>query len=189
MLAGAHLDSVRGVYGANDDASGTAALLEGTRVFSDVPTEHDLRFIWFDGEEDGMVGSYAYVDAHRSELGRARAMIVAEMIGSPHGVPKLVFTDPASSRYGAPVVAAGRRHDIDLCVVVDRWAASDHMPFAKAGIPSMVVASAAPSSMSREDPNYHRPSDTPDKLNPAVLEQVGDLFGLAVNAWANPTSR
>jgi aminopeptidase YwaD len=185
VLAGAHFDSVRGAYGANDDASGTAALLEGTKVFSEQPTRHDLRFIWFDGEEDGLLGSRAYVSQHAEELKRASAMVVAEMLASPSGSSKLVFTDQRSTAAAKPVNEAAARFGMTPKTIVDPWAGSDHMPFARIGIPSLVVASAAPRTMDQEDPNYHRSTDTPDKLNPAVYEAAGDLFGLAVNAYAN----
>lgn len=109
VLAGAHLDTVEGAYGANDDGSGTAALLEGTRIFADVPTQHDLRFIWFDGEEDGLLGSKAYVAQHGDALKGAKAIVVAEMLGSSDGSPMLVFADQESTAAAKPVIdAAGR---------------------------------------------------------------------------------
>jgi Zn-dependent M28 family amino/carboxypeptidase len=185
VLAGAHLDSVRGAYGANDDASGAAALLEATKVFSQVPTKADLRFIWFDGEERGLLGSKAYVAQHRDEVKRAAGMIVGEMLGSPNGSTMVVFNDQRQTGAARPVLEAGARNGIDAKVVVDPWAGSDHMPFAQLGVPSLVVATAAPKTIDHDDPNYHRPSDTPDKLNPKVFEPAGDLFGLAINAYAN----
>jgi Zn-dependent M28 family amino/carboxypeptidase len=185
VLAGAHLDSVRGAYGANDDASGAAALLEATKVFSQVPTKHDLRFVWFDGEEKGLLGSRAYVTEHRDELKDAAGMIVAEMLGSPAGRSYVVFSDRGMTGAARPVTEAAARHGMAAEVVVDPMAGSDHMPFARIGVPSLVIASAVPRTIGREDPNYHRPSDTPDKLNPNVYESAGDLFGLAVNAYAN----
>ena len=188
VLAGAHFDTVRGAYGANDDGSGTAALLESTRVFAELPTNDDLRFIWFDGEEDGLTGSRAYVERHRDEIKGAKAMIVAEMLGSPQGTPRLVFTDRASSRAATPVMAAAARHGIGAGIEVDPQAGSDHMPFAHVGVPSMVVASATPRSMHHDDPNYHQPSDTIDKLNSDVLESTGDLLGLAISAFANASA-
>jgi aminopeptidase YwaD len=185
VLAGAHFDTVAGAYGANDDGSGTAALLEGTRVFTQVPTRHDLRFVWFDGEEDGLLGSRAYAAKHADALAGAKAIVVAEMLGSPGGAPKLVFTDRASGDAARRVTDAAARNGLRPQVVVDPMAGSDHLPFARLGIPAFVVASAAPGTMRRDDPNYHRPSDTPDKLNAAVFEASGDLFGLAVNSYAN----
>jgi len=187
VIAGAHLDSVPGAYGANDDASGSAALLEATRVFgAGVPTRHDVRMIWFDGEEIGLAGSRAYVAAHKDEVRTARAVVVAEMLGSPKGRPRVVFTDRANEQRAAgPVLAAAARHGIAATAVVDPQAVSDHYPFARLGVPSLVVASATPRTMRTDDPNYHSPRDTPDKLNPAVLEQSSDLFALALNAFAN----
>ncbi len=47
--------------GADDNGSGTAALLEVARLIKDIPTEYSVRFIHFSGEEDGLIGSQAYV--------------------------------------------------------------------------------------------------------------------------------
>lgn len=185
VLAGAHLDSVPRAYGANDDGSGTAALMEATRVFTDVPTRHDLRFVWFDGEELGLVGSRAYVRQHADELKGAKAMVVAEMLGSPDGRSMLVFTDRKSADAAAPAREAARRNGIEPEIEIDPRAGSDHLPFAAAGIPSLVVATAAPRTIDHDDPNYHRPTDTADKLNPTVMEQAVDLLGVAINAYAN----
>ena len=61
ILVGAHHDSVDGAPGANDDASGTATVLELARVFANAPTDTDIRFVTFGAEENGLLGSYEFV--------------------------------------------------------------------------------------------------------------------------------
>lgn len=56
-----HFDSIVGP-GVNDNGSGTAAILEAARILKDVPTEYSIKFIHFSGEEQGLYGSYHYVD-------------------------------------------------------------------------------------------------------------------------------
>ena len=56
-----HFDSVTGP-GVNDNGSGTASILEAARILRNVPTEYSIKFIHFSGEEQGLYGSYAYVD-------------------------------------------------------------------------------------------------------------------------------
>lgn len=56
-----HFDSIVGP-GVNDNGSGTTAILEAARILKDIPTEYSIKFIHFSGEEQGLYGSYAYVD-------------------------------------------------------------------------------------------------------------------------------
>lgn len=56
-----HFDSIVGP-GVNDNGSGTTAILEAARILKDVPTEYSIKFIHFSGEEQGLYGSYHYVD-------------------------------------------------------------------------------------------------------------------------------
>jgi hypothetical protein len=186
VIAGAHLDTVIGAYGANDDASGSAALLEATRVFSALPTKDDLRFVWFDGEELGTLGSSAYVRAHAEEVAHAKVMVMAEMLAAPEGSPNLVFTSRAGAAAAPPVVAAATAVGITPHIEVDRNANSDHQPFVDAGIPAFVVSSALPRTMSHDDPNYHRPTDTVDHMNREVYATSAQLLGLAIDAYASP---
>ena len=62
VMAGAHLDSVPAGPGINDNGSGSAALLEIAQQIAKVKPENTLRFAWWGGEEDGLVGSTAYVN-------------------------------------------------------------------------------------------------------------------------------
>lgn len=61
VLVIAHFDTISGV-GANDNGSGTNALLEMARIMKDVPTEYSIKFIHFSGEEQGLYGSQHYVN-------------------------------------------------------------------------------------------------------------------------------
>ena len=56
-----HFDSVTGP-GVNDNGSGTSSILEAARILRNVPTEYSIKFIHFSGEEQGLYGSYAYVN-------------------------------------------------------------------------------------------------------------------------------
>ena len=55
-----HYDTINGP-GVNDNGSGVAAILEAARILKDVPTEYSIKFINFSGEEQGLLGSKAYV--------------------------------------------------------------------------------------------------------------------------------
>ena len=73
VLLGAHYDSVSGSPGANDNASGTAVVLEIARKLSGTPLARQAWFVAFDGEEDGLHGSKAFVNsANRSSSQNSR---------------------------------------------------------------------------------------------------------------------
>jgi Zn-dependent M28 family amino/carboxypeptidase len=87
FVVGAHYDSVEGSPGADDNASGVAALLEIARVVAgpSLPPERRssvrVQFVAFDREEMGLVGSTAYCDALRRTRADVRGMMSLEMLG------------------------------------------------------------------------------------------------------------
>jgi aminopeptidase YwaD len=166
IIIGGHYDSVAAGPGANDNASGTAVVMELGRVLALRYPKYEFRFIGFGAEEEGLVGSTAYVQALTpEERQRVVAMINIDMIsvgdtlyigGSP-SLTRLAFN--AASEVGVSNVAG---------MPADIANASDHAPFASAGMPVLFL--------NREnDPNYHRATDTLDKVLPKNLEMVGNI--------------
>jgi carboxypeptidase Q len=76
VLVTAHFDSWDAAQGANDNGAGVAAVLEAARVLKslDIHPRHTIRFVFFSGEEQSDLGSRAYVEQHRQELDRIRAV-------------------------------------------------------------------------------------------------------------------
>jgi Zn-dependent M28 family amino/carboxypeptidase len=91
VVAGAHLDSVTAGPGINDDGSGTSWQLELAEQVAKRDMKNKIRFLWFGGEEDGLVGSQYYA-AHltQDEVDRIDVMIDTDMIASPNYV-RLVY--------------------------------------------------------------------------------------------------
>lgn len=82
VVVGGHLDSVAAGPGANDNASGSSAVLELARVFAERPERERLSFILFGAEEEGLWGSRRYVDRVGPESARRlRAMVNLDMVG------------------------------------------------------------------------------------------------------------
>ncbi len=181
ILIGAHYDTEwhpKGFVGANDSAAGTAAVIELARTLgSALPENHsEIRFVLFDGEEDppgcankdfefcALRGSRAYAAAHPGEVGD---MILLDYIANRgarisreanSSQPLWEQLRQAAAQVGAsgvfpPVVQGG---------VID-----DHIPFLEQGIPSIDLIDFA-------YPYADSVQDTPDKLDPAVLDQVGE---------------
>jgi Peptidase family M28/PA domain len=130
VMAGAHLDSVPGGPGINDNASGVAALIEAAEAIGPDPDGAVVRLGFWTAEEVGLVGSRRYVRSlSLGERLRITAYLNLDMVGSPNPVAELYADgNPRLGRVlrravGGPLggTAAGR--------------ASDHAPFQAAGIP------------------------------------------------------
>lgn len=77
VIVGAHIDSWDGAVGANDNATGTASVLEAARLLAKagVKPRRTIRFVLFSGEEQGLLGSRGFVQAHKDEMERTSIML------------------------------------------------------------------------------------------------------------------
>ncbi len=91
VLVGAHYDTVAGSPGADDNASGVAAMLEAARLLADEPLERTVEFVAFNLEEPQgatyRVGSRHYARTARTRGIRYRAVLVLEMVGYTNSTP------------------------------------------------------------------------------------------------------
>jgi Zn-dependent M28 family amino/carboxypeptidase len=186
VLAGAHLDSVPAGPGINDDGSGTAFQLEMAEQIAQAgtPPRNKIRFLWFGGEEDGLVGSQYYA-AHLSDADVARTdvMIDTDMIASPN-FARLVYDGDGDGAPGNPSGPAGSGTVEN--VFVRYWAQrgmasepipfdgrSDYVGFINRGIPAggVFAGAEAPKTAAQVakyggvqgeqlDPCYHEACDT-----------------------------
>jgi aminopeptidase YwaD len=161
VMVGAHLDSVPQAPGANDNASGSAAVLELARVFAGRPEQKRLSFALFGAEEDGLIGSRRHVERLGAERAREyRAMVNLDMVAV--GDRFEVGTAGERSRdLARRVTDAGTALGLRLGQF-DARGSSDHAPFADAGVPAVMLHW-------RDDPNYHKPTDTADRIDPEKL--------------------
>jgi len=206
---GAHYDSVPFGPGADDDASGVAALLEIARISASLEFRRTLRFCFFGMEEDGLRGSRHHVGRILARGEDHDGILVFEMVGytsnrpgsqaTPLRIP-IVFDPPRagnflaivgnfhSSGLGGRVERAARRHVPELRVFsmkrigglfVDA-ARSDHYPYWDAGIRGVMLTDTA----NFRNPNYHRPTDTPETLDFEFLTQTARVAAATVLEWA-----
>lgn len=200
ILIGAHYDTVPGSPGANDNASGVAALLEISRGFAQRAPARSVRFVAFVNEEapffhGGQMGSMVYAKAARARGDDIRLMVSLEMLGC--------FTDrPGSQRYPAllrlfypdrgnflafvsnlssrrslkQLVDAFRTHSdfpaesLATFEFIPGVAWSDHVSFWRHGYRAVMVTDTAFYRYAY----YHTARDTPEKLNYAAMERVVD---------------
>lgn len=85
VVVGAHLDSWDFAHGAADNAAGSGAVMEAARllVVSGVKPKRTIRFVLWTGEEQGLLGSKAYVSAHAGELEKISAVLVMDAGTNP----------------------------------------------------------------------------------------------------------
>ena len=155
--------------GADDNASGTAVVMGLARAFAaSGGTPRTLVFAAFAGEEMGLLGSNHYVNHPLRPLERTALMINLDMIGRLRD-GKLYVSGVDSGRGLRGIVEdAARGLPLTLELRGDPYAPSDHTSFYAAGRPVLFFFTGA-----HED--YHRPSDTWDKLNPRGLETIATL--------------
>ncbi len=202
VLIGAHYDSVRGCRGANDNATGVAALVALARAFAGQRPRRTLRFVAFVNEEPpyfqtAAMGSLVYAQRSRSRQERIVAMLSLETMGYYADEPgSQVYPFPfklfypaqgnfiafignlASRRLVRTVIAAFRRHTrfpsegAALPAAVPGVGWSDQWAFWQQGYPGLMVTDTA---LFRY-PYYHTAGDTPDKVDyPRLARVVGGL--------------
>ena len=162
FLVGSHYDSVSNP-GADDNASGTALVLEVARIVSQYPSDYSIRFVTFDLEELGLYGSEAYVDAHSGD--DFVEVVVADMVAYDPGTDLArIYGQSWHSSLIADLGAAVDTYGDGLSWFNAGWiSASDHAPFSDAGIPAVLLIE----SEVWNNPYYHTQQDS--------FEQSGNL--------------
>jgi Zn-dependent M28 family amino/carboxypeptidase len=170
--------------GADDNASGTAGVIELARWFSKQPKQkRGILFLTFAGEELGLLGSAYYVDHPLLPLDQAVAMINLDMIGRMRD--KMYIGGSASGTTLRPMLQQ-MLPKYDLKVDYSAGASegsSDHTSFTSKQVPALFFFSGLHA-------DYHKPSDTADKIDgPAsarLLALVGDVAETLCDASGRP---
>ncbi|MES1171652.1 MAG: M28 family peptidase [Bacteroidota bacterium] len=175
--------------GADDNASGTAVLLEVARMLADrrAMLKRDVVVVAFSGEEEGTLGSTAFTRAPPPPLATSDvfAMVNFDMVGRLRDNRLTVLGRGSAEEWPALLETACAQARIDCggaSGTADGYGPSDQMPFYAAGIP---VAHFFTGS----HPDYHRPSDTADKINAAGAGQIAVAAAALVQSLADRPAR
>jgi hypothetical protein len=175
--------------GADDNASGTALVLELARELSKAPPRRSVLLLHFSGEEEGMLGSAAWIKNPTARIDSVKFMANFDMVGYlAKDKPTLML-----GTLGAPKATLERARSLapqGLTVSTDvgeMIGASDHVSFSLSKVPTFFFFTGIHS-------NYHRPSDTAEKINVAGIATlagyaktlVGDLGGAEVTPAFDP---
>lgn len=177
VILGAHLDSWELGTGALDNGCNAALVIEAARAIkaTGLLPRRTIRFVLFSGEEQGTLGSYEYVKAHRAELDKVRAMITFDAgIGRVTGYSLGGRRDTEAGLRGVlkPLESwdsNNHTHDASF--------GTDNFDFLLEGVPTLVANQEEANYL----PNYHAASDTLDKVDMRELKLHTVLA--ALTAW------
>jgi hypothetical protein len=203
IVIGAHFDHIgvnaMGINnGADDNASGTAAVIELAKAFAEAKKQgysprRTILFITFTGEEEGLFGSKYYVNNPWFPMDKTVAMLNMDMIGrynkkktEPYYYTYLKACGDGKKYMKHQVKKVNKKNEkikLDfhpgLIQRIGFSFGSDHYNFKKAGVPNMVFTSG----FNHHD--YHTPKDTPDKIKPETAAKIAQLVYLFAWELAN----
>jgi aminopeptidase YwaD len=178
LLIGAHLDTVTGSPGGNDNASGMAVLLEVARLVAGSASTDGLALVAFGAEEfqpvgGHHIGSEVYVD--RMSAGDREAlelMVSADMVGKTR--PFIAAWLRGTSAEAARELARAARASGSRASVRALGDISDHGPFALAGMPATFLWTG-------DEPNHHLPTDVVRNVARRALRRSGAALLLLID--------
>jgi aminopeptidase YwaD len=177
-LVGAHYDSVEAGPGANDNASGVAALLETARVLASGDAREGVCFATFGAEEVGLIGSHHFVaELSMEERQTLEGMINLDMVGV--GDQWWLFgSDGLVTELDAGAAALG----LDpVPVQTSTRSSSDQNSFLDAGITAVLLHRF-------DDPRYHTAEDQAQFVDPQLLQQATEMALLALRLLEEPST-
>ncbi|GBD06987.1 Aminopeptidase YwaD [bacterium HR21] len=168
--------------GADDNASGTAILLELAERIARNPLPRSVLFIAFNAEERGLLGSAFYVRHPLLPLDSALAMVNLDMVGRLKD-STLIVQGVGSSSIWAPLLDSLAPHfGLTLSRSQSGFGPSDHTSFHARGLPVLFFFTG----LHRD---YHRPSDTWDKLNYEGMALITDFVEAVLRSVAQRPER
>jgi carboxypeptidase Q len=185
VLLCAHFDSWDAAQGANDNGAGVAAVLEAARIFKllRIQPKHTIRFVFFSGEEQLSNGSRAYVEQHKGELDKIRAVFNIDSGAHPplgfaiHGRQDLEAISKTLLKPLAPLGADRVFLDADFD--------SDQETFIVAGLPIYSLR-VEPGDY---DSRHHTIIDTFERVDPRMLAIHTAVMAVAGYSFANADQR
>lgn len=158
--------------GADDNASGTSVMLASvdriTQMLAASESHRRVVFIAFTGEERGLLGSQHYVKNPRFPLESTVAMLNLDMVGRLRDNDLTVYGTGTSPGFDEQVERLNRQTGFSLFKVSSGYGPSDHQSFYEQKIPVLFFFTGLHA-------DYHRPSDTPDKINFSGMARITDL--------------
>ncbi len=195
VVVGAHLDHLgmeedEPFNGANDNASGCAAVLEAAEALAFSPHRRSIFFVFFTGEEGGGHGSCHFVDEFPFSLENIKLAVNVDMVGrdSPQHPDSLLGIAPHIKRVqleefmekaNESIAKVKLKTSENGAYIEGHYGSSDEAMFHIRGIPSVLIINGYP------QPDYHTTSDDPDKIDYHRVVEAGRLIYALVATAAN----
>lgn len=183
VLLGSHLDSWELGTGALDNGCNAALVVDALRAIhaSGLHPRRTIRFVLFSGEEEGMMGSRAYVNAHRTELDKIAGVVIFDSgTGRTTGFSlggRKDLVDPVT-----PLVSPLQEFGAGALTTDAEWG-TDNFDFLLEGVPTFVANQDAANYLI----NYHAQSDTFDKVDlPQLKKHVAEAAELTFALASTP---
>jgi hypothetical protein len=167
--------------GADDNASGTAAVLALARRFAHKPAQRSILVVLFSGEEQGLLGSAKFVDAPPVPLRQMTAMVNFDMVGRMRDDKLIVFGSGTAAEMKG-ILDSANTAGLKVSQIVDGTGPSDHSSFYLKAMPVLHFFTD-----SHED--YHRASDDVEKINIAGEVKVIDMAERVIRNIADRPQR
>lgn len=177
-------------HGADDNGSGTTLMLELSRRFAAMPNRQGrkLVFMAFSGEESGLIGSAYYCSNPLFPLADTAAMVNLDMVGRLRADATtkkdkiIVYGTGSASGFNDLVDSLNKRSNFQFQKIASGMGPSDQQSFYLKNIPVLFF-------FTDTHADYHRPSDTVDKINFEGMVKIGEFVEQLVNALASTTPR
>ncbi len=163
--------------GADDNASGVAALIAAAKLLRQQRPARSVIFVAFSGEEIGLLGSAHYVAHPAVPLERTRAMLNLDMVGRLEGDPLIVYGVGTAQEWEA-ILERANRGGIPLALRPDGYGPSDHTSFYARDIPVLHF-------FTNTHADYHRPSDEWEKIDVPGVQRVASLVAAVTREIAD----
>lgn len=168
--------------GADDNASGVAALIDVAARFAADPPKRSVLFLAFTGEESGLLGSAYWVGHPTNPLADAVAMLNMDMVGRLGDGPLIVYGTGTAQEWEPLLDDLGAALDVEMSYQPEGYGPSDHTSFYTRDVPVLHFF-----TNTHED--YHKPSDDWEKIDVAGLETISTLVARTARHVADRPQR
>ncbi|WP_342471681.1 M28 family peptidase [Metasolibacillus sp. FSL H7-0170] len=168
LIIGAHYDGIKDIQAANDNASGVAVMLELARLLHNVPTDTEIRFIAFDVEEDGLVGSRHYVEQLGADSERVIGMLNFDMLAAKKEKTVKIYSADGQESFLSDLLKNNEDYKDIQVREYNSGGTSDHASFHPKAIPNLFFSHPAVHG------EYHNENDTIEHISPDMLAYAAD---------------
>jgi hypothetical protein len=174
------IDTVAVHNGADDNASGVAALIQAGKILSSKKLKRSVVFVAFDGEESGLLGSGAFVKEPPVDIKKIILMLNFDMVGRFNDKTKYINVGGSGTFDNAEALLKkdSDTNSIKITFSPEGYGPSDHASFYSESIPVLYFSTGT-------HPDYHMPEDDTEKINIKGIQKIVDVSCILISDLAN----